>query len=161
VRTVRYSAGAPGSRPDSPLNEYLDQLDRAEPPVPAGRRLLAALGPRKLDIARDRSAGAVLLLVTPGYTHAARDILGGQSTLVISQLLALDSDAGRAREAARGPLRFLSGVGGYRASWARMGFTGADIDSLSDELVDQLVAWAAPTPSRPGSASTCGPGPTR
>jgi hypothetical protein len=53
----------------------------------------------------------------------------------------LDTDAGRARETARGPLRFLSKVPGYRASFARMGFTSADVDGLSDELVDQLVAW--------------------
>jgi hypothetical protein len=50
------------------LNGYLDHLDRAEPPVPAQGRLLAALGPRKLELARDRCAGAILLLVTPAYT---------------------------------------------------------------------------------------------
>jgi hypothetical protein len=46
--------------PLGPLNDYLDQLDQGDPPVPAGRRILAALGPRKLEIARDRAAGAVL-----------------------------------------------------------------------------------------------------
>src|SRR5450432_2993158 len=51
-------------RPLGPLGEYLDELDRAEPPVPAGRRILAALGPRKLELARERAAGAVALLVT-------------------------------------------------------------------------------------------------
>ncbi len=82
-----------------------------------------------------------MLLVTPDYTRTARRILGGQATLVISQMVVLQADAARAREAARGPLRFLSGVAGYRASFTRMGFTGSDIDALSDELVDRLVAW--------------------
>lgn len=105
----RFVAGLGGPqvpRPLRPLNDYLDQLDQGEPPVPAGRRILAALGPRKLEVARERAAGAVLLLVTPGYTRAARSILGSGAALVISQLVVLDTDAARAREAARGSLRF-------------------------------------------------------
>jgi probable F420-dependent oxidoreductase len=140
----RFIAGLGGPqvpRPLRPLHDYLDQLDRGEPPVPASRRILAALGPRKLEVARERAAGAVLLLVTPDYTRAARRVLGAQATLVISLMVVLQTDAARAREAARGPLRFLSGVAGYRASFTRMGFTGSDIDGLSDKLVDRLVAW--------------------
>ena len=142
----RFIAGLGGPqvpRPLRPLRDYLDQLDQGEPPVPASRRILAALGPRKLEIARERAAGAVLLLVTPDYTRAARRILGDQATLVVSLLVALQADAGRAREAARGPLRFLSAVPGYRASFGRMGFAGSDIDGLSDELVDRLVPWGS------------------
>jgi probable F420-dependent oxidoreductase len=123
------------------LHDYLDLLDGAETPVPAQRRILAALGPRKLELARDRCAGAIALLVTPSYTAAARRTLGADSTLVIDQMVVLDTDAARARETARGPLRFLSGVGGYVAHFARMGFTDADISDLSDRLVDELVVW--------------------
>jgi len=140
-RLVAGLGGPQKPRPLRALNDYLDHLDRAEPPVPAGRRLLAALGPRKLELARDRFAGAVVLLVTPAYTGAARRILGDDSTLVIDQMLVLDADAARARQTARRPLRFLSGLPGYRASFARMGFTDGDIDGLSDTLVDQLVVW--------------------
>src|SRR5215471_18917180 len=140
-RLVAGLGGPQTPRPLQALNDYLDHLDRAEPPVPAGRRLLAALGPRKLELARDRFAGAMLLLVTPAYTSAARRILGDDSTLVIDQMLVLDADADRARQTARRPLRFLSGLPGYRASFARMGFTDDDIDGLSDTLVDQLVIW--------------------
>jgi probable F420-dependent oxidoreductase len=142
----RFIAGLGGPqvpRPLRPLHDYLDQLDQGQPPVPASRRILAALGPRKLEIARERAAGAVLLLVTPDYTRTARRILGTQATLVISQMVALQTDAASAREAARGPLRFLSGVPGYRASFTRMGFTASDIDGLSDELTDRLVAWGS------------------
>ncbi len=142
----RFIAGLGGPqvpRPLRPLHDYLDQLDQGEPPVPASRRILAALGPRKLEIARERAAGAVLLLVTPDYTRTARRILGTAATLVIGQMVVLQDDAARAREAARSPLRFLSGVAGYRASFTRMGFTGSDIDGLSDELVDELVAWGS------------------
>jgi probable F420-dependent oxidoreductase len=143
----RFIAGLGGPqvpRPLAPLNAYLDQLDQGEPPLPASARILAALGPRKLELARDRAAGAVLLLVTPDYTRSARGILGAQPTLVVSQLtVLLEEDPARAREIARGPLRFLSKVPGYGASFARMGFSAGDIAGLSDELVDRLVAWGS------------------
>jgi probable F420-dependent oxidoreductase len=130
-------------RPLRGLNDWLDRLDRADPPLPATARILAALGPRKLELAAGRAAGAIPLLVTPAYTAWARDLLGEQSTLVINQMVVLDTDAAQARETARGPLRFLSGVSGYRANFARMGFAAADIDALSDHLVDELVTWGS------------------
>jgi probable F420-dependent oxidoreductase len=142
----RFVAGLGGPqrpRPLGPLSDYLDELDRGDPPVPAGRRILAALGPRKLELARDRAAGAVPLLVTPAYTRQARRILGPGSTLVISQMLVLDTDAARAREAARRPLGFLSGIRGYRANFTRMGFADSDIAGLSDRIVDDLVVWGS------------------
>jgi probable F420-dependent oxidoreductase len=140
----RFVAGLGGPqkpRPLAAMNDFLDRLDRAQPPVPAQRRVLAALGPRKLELARDRSAGALLLLVTPAYTSAARRIVGEEPTLVLDQMLVLESDPERARETARRPLRFLSGLRGYQASFARMGFTEDEITGLSDRLVDELVAW--------------------
>ena len=56
-------------------------------------------------------------------------------------MLVFDTDAARARQAARVPLSFLSGVSGYRANFARMGFTDRDVADLSDGLVDELVTW--------------------
>ncbi|MQA77169.1 MAG: TIGR03620 family F420-dependent LLM class oxidoreductase [Streptosporangiales bacterium] len=125
------------------LNEFLDRLDTGEPPVPADRRILAALGPRKLQLARDRFAGAVVLLVTPAFTADARRALGHDSTLVVDQMVVLDTDPARARETARGPLRFLvgGGVRGYAENIRRMGFADDEISDLSDRLVDELVAW--------------------
>lgn len=141
ARLVVGLGGPQQPRPLTALNGYLDRLDQAEPPVPAGRRLLAALGPRKLELARDRCAGAILLLVTPGYISAARRILGAQATLVIDQMLVAETDPARARQAARRPLRFLSGLPGYAASFARMGFTDTDIADLTDRLTDELIIW--------------------
>ena len=130
-------------RPLRALNEFLDRLDTGEPPVPAQRRILAALGPRKLALARDRCAGAVTLLVTPAYTADARRLLGHDSTLVVDQMVVLDTDPAAARETARGPLRFLlgGGVGGYPQNIERMGFGAVDPAELSDRLVDELVTW--------------------
>jgi probable F420-dependent oxidoreductase len=140
----RFVAGLGGPqqpRPLQALSGFLDRLDQADPVLPSDRRLLAALGPRKLELARERCAGAILLLVTPGYIGTARRILGGQRALVLDQMVVLDTDATRARHIARRPLSFLSGLPGYRASFARMGFTESDITGVSDRLIDELVIW--------------------
>jgi probable F420-dependent oxidoreductase len=92
-------------------------------------------------MARDRPAGAIVLLVIPAYVGAARRILGDQATLVVDQMMVADTDAVRARDTARGPLRFLSGLPGYQASFARMGFTDREIAGLEDRLVDEPVIW--------------------
>lgn len=127
-------------RPLAPLNDYLDRLDAADPPVPAGRRVLAALGPRKLALARDRAAGAMTLLVTPAATAAARQALGERPALLVSQFAVVGTDVAGARATALPSLRFLSGVPGYQASFARMGFGPDEVAGLSDRLVAALVA---------------------
>lgn len=127
------------ARPLAALREFLDGLDAADPPVPAGRRLIAALGPRKLEIARDRAAGAITLLVTPGYTEWARGVLGPEATLVVDQMVVLDTDVERARQTVRVPLGFLLNVGGYAMNMRRMGFDDDDITGVSDKLVDAVA----------------------
>lgn len=127
------------------VERALDELD-AGAAVPRERRLLAALGPRKLDLARDRFGGAVTLLVSPGYTAWARARVGGGSTLVVDQMVVLDDDPQSARAAAREPLGFLSTVGGYASAFSRMGFDDRDIRELSDRLVDAVFAWGGVDP---------------
>jgi probable F420-dependent oxidoreductase len=80
------------------------------------------------------------LLVTPDATAEARRALGERPALIVSQWAVVDSDAARARDAARPSLRFLSGVRGYPASFARMGFSPEEVSGLGDRLVDALVA---------------------
>lgn len=136
-RFVLGLGGPQTAKPLAGMSSYLDQLD-----VSSEHILLAALGPRKLEMARDRAAGAVALLVTPEYTAHARGILG-QATLAIDQFVVLDDDPKRARAAAREPLSFLARVPGYRQNFLRMGFTSDDVDQLSDRLVDAVVAWGS------------------
>jgi len=143
-RLIAGLGGPQQPRPLRALGAFLDELDRAAPPVPASRRLLAALGPRKLELARDRAAGAMPLLVTPGYVRSARALLGTGPALVIGQLVVLDDDPARARATARRSLTFLSGVRGYRDHFARMGFSQHEIAGLGDRLTDELAAWGDP-----------------
>lgn len=69
-------AGVTYTRPYSKVVEYLDGLDAAARPVPAPARAIAALGPRTVALAGDRSAGAHPYLVSPEHTATAREILG-------------------------------------------------------------------------------------
>jgi probable F420-dependent oxidoreductase len=138
-RLVLGLGGPQQAKPMAALSGHLDALDAAG--VPIQGRLLAALGQRKTQVARDRCAGAITLLTDPQSTAATREILGDGPTLAVNQIVVLDSDPARARDAVRGTLGFLVGVGGYRANFDRMGFTDAEIDGLSDRLVDAVSVW--------------------
>lgn len=122
------------------LARYLDQLDG----VPRERRLLAALGPRALGVARNRFGGAMPMLLTPDHTTVARRLLGPDATLAVGLYAVLDDSAARARAAARQPLSFLSTLPGFAKSLARQGFSDQHIGDLADHLVDALVAWGSP-----------------
>jgi probable F420-dependent oxidoreductase len=128
--------GAHGPRPLRTLAEYVDALGDAVPPT---ARVFAALGPKMLAFAREHGSAAYPGLVIPGYTKQARAALGDDTTLAVSQLAVLDTDPGRARAAARGPVGFLGSLPAYQASFRRMGFTEEEITTLADRLVDELV----------------------
>jgi probable F420-dependent oxidoreductase len=127
-------------RPYSSLVAYLDALDEAG--VPAERRLLAALGPKTLELSRDRAAGAVPYLVTPEHTAQARELLGEEPLLAPELGVVLESDPERARTLAREALGFYLTLSNYTNSFLRLGFTEDDLaDGGSDRLVDALFAW--------------------
>jgi probable F420-dependent oxidoreductase len=137
--------GSPHSaRPLTALGEYVDQLDAADDPIPPDRRILAAFGPRALDVARDRFAGAMPALLVPEYVAPARERLGRDRILSVGLYVVLDRDADAARATARQPLSFLCGLPAYVNSLRRQGFADHAITTLSDGLVDTLVAWGSP-----------------
>ena len=131
--------GAHGPKPLATLNAYLDEVD-----VPVERRVLAALGPRMLELARDRSAGAYPFLVSAAYSAEARKVLGPDKLLAVSHLVVLESDADRARAIARDTISFFPRIPGYAASLKRQGFTEEDQAELPDHMVDALAAWGTP-----------------
>jgi probable F420-dependent oxidoreductase len=128
-------------KPVAKMNAYLDGLDAASPPVPIGARVLAALGPKMLATARERSAGAHPYLVGPEHTAVARQALGPDKTLAPEVGVVLESDPAKAREIARLGLATYFGVPSYENNWRRY-FSEQDIAAPgSDKLVDTLVAW--------------------
>lgn len=127
-------------RPYASMTGYLDALDAAG--VPAGRRALAALGPKMLELSRDRAAGAIPYLVTPEHTAQAREILGEVPLLAPEFKVVLETDPDRARSLARGVLALYLSLPNYTNSFLRLGFAESDFaDGGSDRLVDALFAW--------------------
>jgi probable F420-dependent oxidoreductase len=131
-------------RPLAAMRAYLDSLDAAAPPVLPEQRALAALGPKMLARAAERSLGTHPYLVTPEHTRIAREAVG-PSKLVAPELgVVLERDAGRAREIARGFLTTYLGLPNYTNNLLRLGFEEEDFpDGGSDRLVDALIAWGS------------------
>lgn len=129
-------------RPLTKMREFLDALDAAPEPIPSENRVLAALGPKMLELSRDRSAGAHTYLVTPEHTAAARTILGSGPQLVPEQGVVLETDPERARAIARQNIAVYFGLPNYVNNWLRSGFTEEDVKAPgSNRLIDSLVAW--------------------
>jgi probable F420-dependent oxidoreductase len=137
-------ADQPGryGRPLDATRRYLDALDAATPPVPVAERALAALGPRMLALARDRSRGAHPYLVTPEHTSRARAELGDGPLLAPEQSAVLEPDPARARELARQHLAIYLQLPNYVRNLRRLGFSDEDVAPPgTDRLVDGIVAW--------------------
>jgi probable F420-dependent oxidoreductase len=139
---VSHDALAPAyARPYSAMADYLNALDASPAPVPADRRVLAALGPKMLKLASDRAAGAHPYLVTPEHTAQAREALGPDAFLAPELTVVLDPDLDRARTVARTMLAFYLTLPNYTNNLLRLGFTEADFEGDgSDRLLDALFA---------------------
>jgi len=127
-------------KPYDALVEYLDQLDAFR--VPANRRVVAALGPRVLELSAQRSAGAHPYLTTPEHTAQARELIGPAAFLAPEHKVVLTTDADKARKVGRGALDIYFNLANYRNSWKRLGFTEEEVTRPgSDRLVDAVVAY--------------------
>jgi len=136
--------GNPGRyrKPYSKMVEYLDGLDGAPRPVPVDSRVLAALGPRMLGLARDRAAGAHPYFVPPEHVARAREILGPDGAIGVELAVVLDTDAATARETARRHTAIYVTLPNYTNNLRNFGFADDDFEhGGSDRLVDAIVAW--------------------
>jgi probable F420-dependent oxidoreductase len=133
------TVGEAYSKPLMAMNDYLMKLSGEG--LPANHLCLAALGPKMLALARDRTAGAHPYLVTPEHTATARATLGPGTLLAPEQGVVLETDPARARDLARPFVKGYGQLANYANSWRRLGFTDEDIANTSDRLVDALFAW--------------------
>jgi probable F420-dependent oxidoreductase len=126
-------------KPVDALTEYLDKLD--EYGVPKNRRVVAALGPKVLQLAAERSAGAHPYLTTPEHTAQAREVIGPDAFLAPEHKVVLTTDTEKARDVGRKALDIYLNLANYLNSWKRLGFTDEDVAKPgSDRLVDAVVA---------------------
>ena len=130
-------------KPYDALVSYLDELDAAV--VPTSRRVLAALGPRVLRLAAQRSAGAHPYLTTPEHTAKARELVGNSVFLAPEHKVVLTTDVAEARAIGRETVDHYFGLSNYVNNWLRLGFTQDDVTKPgSDRLIDAVVAYGTP-----------------
>ena len=138
--------GATYGPPVATMRAYLDRMEAApyRGPEPAGRVpvVVAALGPKMLDLARERSDGAHPYFVPVEHTALARERLGADKVLAPEQAVILTDDADRARELAREHVAFYMTAPNYRNNMLWLGFEEADLaDGGSERLQDAIVVW--------------------
>jgi probable F420-dependent oxidoreductase len=134
--------------PLSTMRTYLEDMREArfeaaqpehDPPW-----LLAALGPKMLELSRDLADGANPYLVTPQHTAEAREILGERPLLVVEQPIALTNEREEALRLARSHLSRYLKLPNYRNSWLRQGFKDEDLSGVgSERLAEGMVAWGS------------------
>ncbi|HEY8655202.1 MAG TPA: TIGR03620 family F420-dependent LLM class oxidoreductase [Candidatus Limnocylindria bacterium] len=134
-------------KPLDRMRNYLDAMDAA-PYVgpnksdPPAARVLAALGPAMLRLARERSLGAHPYFVPVEHTGIARATLGPDPLLAVEQAVVLETDAGKARALGRRHTKYYLKLDNYLNNLRRLGWADADLENGgSDRLVDAIVAW--------------------
>jgi probable F420-dependent oxidoreductase len=146
VLGLGFGAARPGVKPLEAMVKYLDELDGVDTPNPAPsappQRILAAYGPKMLELAGGRSAGAHTYKVNVAHTAQAREILGPSRFLGVEHAVLFETDPDKARAIARAHLdTYLNGK--YNAAkFRRLGYSEDEItNGGSDRIVDDLVFW--------------------
>jgi probable F420-dependent oxidoreductase len=127
-------------RPLTAMRAFLDGLDASSDPPAADERCLAALAPKMLDLARERSAGSHLYFVSVAHTRLARQRLGPGKLVAPELACVVDTDSDRARAIARAYAKSYLGLENYRRALLESGFSADDLaDGGSERLLDTVV----------------------
>jgi probable F420-dependent oxidoreductase len=127
-------------RPLTAMSAFLDGLDASPAPPPLEERCLAALGPKMLDLAAERTAGAHPYFVPVEHTRFARERLGSGKLVASELACVVDTDPARAKAVARDYAKLYLGLRNYTQNLARYGFSEADIaNGGSDRLIDAII----------------------
>jgi probable F420-dependent oxidoreductase len=138
-------ATAQYTSPLARMRAFFDGLDAAPEPVPRDERVAAALGPRMLELAAQRSLGTHTYFVTVDHTRFAREQVGPDALVAPELAVVVETDDGAARTAAREyAARYLE-LRNYTNNLLRFGFTERDIaDGGSDRLIDAVIPHGSP-----------------
>ncbi|MET0546789.1 MAG: TIGR03620 family F420-dependent LLM class oxidoreductase [Caulobacterales bacterium] len=133
-------------KPIAAMRDYLTMMRNAQygapPPAEKPLTVIAALGPKMLELAAELADGAHPYNVTPAHTADARKILGAGKLLCVEQKAILETDPAKARAAGRSALKLYLGLENYVANWRRLGFNEQDWSGEgSDRLIDAMFAW--------------------
>ncbi|NKC01586.1 MAG: TIGR03620 family F420-dependent LLM class oxidoreductase [Pseudomonadales bacterium] len=133
--------------PVATMRTYLEKM-AASPytaiaPEETPPTVIAALGPKMLELAASQCTGAHPYFSDPGHTRMAREIMGPDAWLCVEQKVILESDPAKARELAKPVAKIYNRLPNYRNNWLRMGLSEDDIDNLSDRFIDTTFAWGS------------------
>jgi probable F420-dependent oxidoreductase len=128
-------------KPLAATRAFLDAIDATDQPVPTENRVLAALGPKMLELSATRARGAHPYLVTADHTRQAREVLGDGPLLLPEQAVLLTDTRDAARAIGTDWLRRYLALPNYANNLLRSGFAQDDLDSVSDRLFDAIIAW--------------------
>lgn len=134
--------------PVATMRKYLDAMAAAPytaaAPATEPETVIAALGPKMLELAREKCAGAHPYFSSPEHTAMAREILGPDRMLCVEQKVILEEDPARARDLARTVAQMYLGLPNYRNNWLRMGLEEDDFENGgSDKFIDTTFAWGS------------------
>jgi probable F420-dependent oxidoreductase len=133
------------TKPLTKMREFLDGLDAAERPVPRDERVLAALGPKMLDLSAERSLGTHPYFTTPDHTRFARERVGHGRLVAPEVAVVVERDPEAGREKARAYASRYLQLRNYTSNLLRFGFAEEDVaDGGSDRLVDAVVPHGSP-----------------
>jgi probable F420-dependent oxidoreductase len=131
--------------PVKTMRTYLEAMKTAPyngfPPAEDPPTVIAALGPKMLELAASACQGAHPYFSSPDHTRMAREIMGPDAMLCVEQKIILEADADKARDLARPVAQIYAGLPNYRNNWLRMGLSEDDINNLSDKFIDTTFAW--------------------
>jgi probable F420-dependent oxidoreductase len=127
-------------KPLAAMRAFFDGLDAAEEPGPRDERVAAALGPKMLELAAERSLGAHPYFTPVEHTRLARERVGPDRLVAPEVAVVLEPDAEVAREKARAYAARYLGTRNYVNNLLRLGYTERDVaDGGSDRLIDEVI----------------------
>jgi probable F420-dependent oxidoreductase len=127
-------------KPLATMRAFFDGLDAASEPVPRDERITAALGPKMLQLAVERSLGAHPYFTPVEHTRLARETVGPDAIVATEVAVVVERDDERARERARSYAAMYLAASNYVRNLERLGFTERDIaDGGSDRLIDAVI----------------------
>ncbi len=135
--------------PVAAMATYLDQMNEAlnlsRESATELRVVLAALGPKMLDLAATKTSGALPYLVTPEHTAVARAALGANAFLAVEQAVIVSRDPEVITRRTKDHLQMYTGLDNYKNNWRRLGFGDDDfIRGGSARLGEALVVSGGP-----------------
>ena len=142
--TVEGLRGLKYDKPIATMRAYLDGVHKDLPTGTEAPVLVAALGPKMLELSAQKTMGAVPYNVTPKHTAIAKKILGPGKVLAVEQKVTIETDPVRARALGREELSRYMTLDNYRNAWLGMGFTETDLaNGGSDAFIDQMMLWGS------------------